>query len=87
LYSCFAERLFIFEAVHQQARKGHALVGCNFWAWGGAGRPREAHAIWKKGDDFIGDPPHEHQGWYSVYDQDNSTHQVIQEWTSKMKQL
>ncbi len=77
----------IFEAVHQQARKGHALVGCNFWAWGGEGRPREPHAIWKKGDDFIGDPPHEHQGWYSVYDQDSSTHQVIQEWTSKMDQL
>ncbi|MEM6344180.1 MAG: hypothetical protein AAF927_09885 [Bacteroidota bacterium] len=77
----------IFEAVHQQARKGNALAGCNFWAWGGEGRPREAHAIWQKGDDFIGDPPHEHQGWYSVYDQDNSTHQVIQEWTSKMNQL
>lgn len=78
---------FIFGLVKQLAKEGTALVGCNFWAWGGEGRPREPHAVWKKGDDFIGDPPHEYQGWYSVYDEDISTHSVISSFAKQMNQL
>eukprot|EP01025_Chloroclados_australasicus_P068350 TRINITY_DN948_c0_g1_i3.p1 TRINITY_DN948_c0_g1~~TRINITY_DN948_c0_g1_i3.p1 ORF type:complete len:521 (-),score=47.47 TRINITY_DN948_c0_g1_i3:1026-2588(-) len=51
------------------------LEGLNFWAWGGYGVPSEFH--WHKGDDYIGDPPHEHQGWYSIFEYDDSTLQLI----------
>ena len=40
------------------------------WAWGGEGRPRSPGGYWAAGDDVIGDPPHEPQGWYSVFDAD-----------------
>lgn len=67
----------IFKHVYGLAGSGTAMAGCNFWAWGGQGRPRAPKAIWKTGDALIGDPPHEHQGWYSVYDQDTSTLDLI----------
>ena len=47
------------------------------WAWGGEGRPREVGCYWLDGDDLIGDPPHEHQGWYSVFDTDTATLDVF----------
>ena len=77
----------IFDWVYQKAVAGTPMAGCNFWAWGGAGRPRTAHAIWQAGDDFIGDPPHEHQGWYSVYDKDSSTLAVLKEYGDKMAEI
>lgn len=61
------------------------LAGCNFWAWAGSGRPRSPKTVWRVGDDYIGDPPHEYQGWYSVYDQDQSTLDLIQEFTRALK--
>lgn len=77
----------LFEWVYQQAKKGEPIGGCNFWAWGGQGRPRTARAIWQAGDDFIGDPPHEHQGWYSVYDRDTSTLAILAEYGRKFSTL
>ncbi|MCO6480798.1 MAG: cellulase family glycosylhydrolase [Phaeodactylibacter sp.] len=74
----------MFDEVYQLARDSRALAGANFWAWGGEGRPREPRAIWRPGDDFIGDPPHEYQGWYSVYDKDTSTLEVIREYVGKI---
>jgi mannan endo-1,4-beta-mannosidase len=58
----------LFDEVSRMIQKGGPLVGSNFWAWGGASRP---------GDDWLGDPPHEPPGWYSVYDQDESTIAII----------
>lgn len=78
---------YIFDEVYNRAKQGSTLVGCNFWAWGGEGRPREPHAIWNKGDDFIGDPPHEYQGWYSVYDTDASTLDILEEYAKKLNGL
>lgn len=63
------------------------MAGSNFWAWAGEGRPAEPEAIWKAGDNFIGDPPHEAQGWYSVYDKDSTTIAVIREFAAKMNAL
>jgi mannan endo-1,4-beta-mannosidase len=40
------------------------------------------YANWTQGDDFIGDPPHEPQGWYSVYDKDNSTLEIIKKYAT-----
>jgi mannan endo-1,4-beta-mannosidase len=75
----------LFNAVYEKAKEPNSVVaGCNFWAWGGEGRPRQAEAIWQKDDEFIGDPPHEPQGWYSVYDNDSTTLSVIKEYAAKM---
>lgn len=63
----------------------HALnlgIPINFWAYGGEGRPRTPAANWTEGDDFIGDPPHEPQGWYSVYNNDQTTLDLIKKFTS-----
>jgi mannan endo-1,4-beta-mannosidase len=57
---------------------GEPVAGANFWAWAGAARP---------GYPWIGDPPHETPGWYSVYSTDNTTLAIIGEYAQKMSQL
>lgn len=75
----------VFQIVEKEIQSGHsALAGVNFWAWGGEGRPSAPKAMWKKGDAFIGDPPHEAQGWYSVFDTDSSTNQLIRRYARKI---
>lgn len=68
---------FIFYKVRESRESNGPVAGCNFWGWGGCGRP--AGKTWKPGDDFLCDPPHEPQGWYSVYDTDASTLKLIRE--------
>lgn len=53
------------------------MAGLAFWAWGGEGQPAAPGGLWKSGDDMVGDPPHEHQGWYSVYSSDAQTINAI----------
>jgi mannan endo-1,4-beta-mannosidase len=78
----------IFEEIYRQASKPDAVIaGCNFWAWAGEGRPRIPAGIWKAGDDFIGDPPHETQGWYSIFDTDTSTQRIIKIQAERMNGL
>ncbi|MRT93701.1 hypothetical protein EMN46_12200 [Ancylomarina sp. 16SWW S1-10-2] len=72
---------YIFEKILELSNKGN-MSGANFWAWAGEGRPRLPKVIWKTGDDLIGDPPHELQGWYSVYDTDESTKVIIKKYTT-----
>jgi mannan endo-1,4-beta-mannosidase len=43
--------------------------------------------MWSPGDDLIGDPPHERQGWYSIYNTDLTTHDVIKKYTNLMNSL
>ena len=39
----------------------------------GEGRPRHADHRFQAGDDaWLGDPPHEPQGWYGVFDTDEA---------------
>ena len=59
------------------------MAGIMPWAWGGAERPPRPGEFWKPGDPFIGDPPHEKQGWYSIYDKD-TTLKLIAEWSPKI---
>jgi mannan endo-1,4-beta-mannosidase len=73
----------VFEGVLQLVKKGEAS-GVNFWAWGGEGRPRIPGTLWQKGDPFTGDPPHEPQGWYSVYNTDSTTQAVIRGYGGKI---
>lgn len=67
----------LFSAVARGVQRGAPILGANFWAWSGEGRPRQAGGMWKLGDSFIGDPPHEEQGWYGVYDTDATTLRII----------
>jgi mannan endo-1,4-beta-mannosidase len=77
----------VFAEVYKQAADHTPLAGVNFWAWAGEGRPAAPGAIWKKGDAFTGDPPHEKQGWYSVYNTDTTTQKVISVYAGKFKKL
>lgn len=77
---------YVFKLIYNHSTQ-HKAAGVNFWAWGGEGRPRSSGCWWKEGDDFIGDPPHEQQGWYSVYDKDKSTLKVIKKYSRLMSKL
>lgn len=58
------------------------LQGVSFWAWSGEGRPKIPGGKWQPGDALIGDPPHEPQGMYGIYNTDVSTLSVIKQYTS-----
>ena len=78
----------VFEKVYQSIKNKTPVGGVNFWAWGGEGRPKKPYgSIWQVGDTFIGDPPHEQQGWYSVYDKDSSTLNVVNNHARKVNAL
>lgn len=53
--------------------------GWMFWSYAGQGRPDLEN-------DFIGDPPHEPRGWYSIYDCDESTWEIVRERGSFLSQ-
>lgn len=74
---------FIFNQVVQSKQQGGIIAGCNFWGWGGSGTPRAA--TWQRDDDFLCDPPHERQGWYSVYNSDSTTIKLIEQATSALR--
>ena len=77
----------LFSSVYKSAQSGSALNGVNFWAWAGEGRPVHVGGNWETGDAWIGDPPHEPQGWYSVYDEDIGTVAIIRDYAHAMQQL
>jgi mannan endo-1,4-beta-mannosidase len=77
----------VFSLVERRARQGDPIAGWNFWAWGGAGRSANPDYWWKPGDDFIGDPPQEEQGLYSVFDSDASTLAIIREHAQRLHAL
>lgn len=77
----------VFQEIYNYASQESPVVGVNFWAWAGEGRPAKPGTLWQKGDDFTGDPPHEYQGWYSVYDKDSSTHVIIKNYAEMMNSL
>jgi mannan endo-1,4-beta-mannosidase len=62
----------IFQKVQKSSMDKENLTGCNFWAYGGFGRPGTKNAPWfSQNDDLLGDPPCEEQGLNSVFDMDN----------------
>ena len=79
----------VFEEVYRAAHaEVPSVAGVNFWAWAGEGVPQKPFGgLWKAGVPFIGDPPHESQGWYSVYGTDQSTIKLITEYAGKMSAL
>ncbi|MBP7707558.1 MAG: hypothetical protein KA243_09975 [Candidatus Aminicenantes bacterium] len=58
----------LYALVEESVASGGPCQGDNFWAWAGEARP---------GMSWVGDPPHEPAGWYSVYDADLSTLALI----------
>ncbi len=58
----------LYEQVQLSISSGGLAAGDNFWAFAGSARP---------GYPWVGDPPHETPGWYSVYDTDQSTLALI----------
>ena len=78
----FKDRFYalIFGAVADSQRSAGPIVGSNFWAWGGSGRASHADFGFRPGDTtYMGDPPHEPQGWYSVLDTDETTKRLIRD--------
>ncbi|MDB5672665.1 MAG: mannanase, partial [Alphaproteobacteria bacterium] len=64
------------------------LMGSNFWAWGGEGRAAHPDHRFAPGDRlYVGDPMHEPQGWYSVFDVDESTKAVIKAHSAELARM
>jgi mannan endo-1,4-beta-mannosidase len=77
----------ILDHLHAAARGG-AVAGANFWGYAGEGRPvPPGGQWWQPGDAFVADPPHEPQGWYSVYNSDTSTLAVVERFSRRMSDL
>jgi mannan endo-1,4-beta-mannosidase len=73
-------------AVVESVRSDGPIQGCNFWGWGGEGRAMHPDHHFVRGDtSYVGDPPHEPQGWYSVFDSDASTQAIIRAYASAVK--
>jgi len=68
---------YIFRRVRASREAQGPLAGCNFWGWGGFGRP--TGETWHPGHDYLCDPPHEPQGWYSVFSCDASTLRLVRQ--------
>jgi mannan endo-1,4-beta-mannosidase len=68
----------MFEEIVSAISVGEPVSGANFWAWAGKARP---------GYPWIGDPPHETAGWYSVYDTDTTTLDIISSYATIMAQM
>ena len=70
----FRERYYrlIYGAAEASLASGGPVAGTNFWAWNGEGRAQHPDHRFQPGTDtqFLGDPPHEPQGWYGVFDSD-----------------
>jgi mannan endo-1,4-beta-mannosidase len=84
----FKDRFYelITSAVVDSVRSGGPLQGCNFWGWGGEGRAQHADHHFVRGDtSYLADPPHEPQGWYSVFDTDASTQAVIRSYANAVR--
>lgn len=79
--------VMLLEALYKLAQEGNVAAGSNVWSWSGSGRPVTPGSLWQKGEPFTGDPPHEQQGRYSIYDKDSSTLDILTEYAKLMSDL
>ncbi|KQU55802.1 mannanase [Sphingomonas sp. Leaf339] len=78
----------IYAAIEANVKAGGPLAGSNFWAWNGEARTPHADHRFERGDlGYMGDPPHEPQGWYGVFDSDVGTQSVIRAHAAVMARL
>jgi mannan endo-1,4-beta-mannosidase len=73
----------VFQSTLESIQEGGALAGAFPWAWSGESRP-EAPGQLADSRVFLGDPPHERQGWYSIYASDSSTVALIRRYAARM---
>lgn len=74
----------IYGAVEASWASGGVIAGSNFWAWNGEARAAHPDARFRDGDRaYMGDPPHEPQGWYGVFDSDAAMQDVIRAHTAR----
>jgi mannan endo-1,4-beta-mannosidase len=77
-----------FDHIHANAAAGGPFAGSNFWTWGGFGQASDPdEAVWRRGDQFTGDPPQEPQGRNSVFATDASTLAILEEHAETMKAI
>jgi mannan endo-1,4-beta-mannosidase len=78
----------VFEHIHANAAAAGPFAGSNFWTWGGYGQASNPdEAVWRRGDQFTGDPPQEPQGRNSVFATDTSTLAILEEFANKMQRV
>ena len=70
-----------FEEMDRLAKNGTPVAGMDFWSWSGEGRPRSVD--WKPGDPFLGDPPQDLQGTWSIFSSDTETTKIIAAYAAK----
>ncbi|HXG82325.1 MAG TPA: mannanase [Sphingomicrobium sp.] len=77
-----------YSLIYGIAEGNAAVAGTNFWAWSGEGRASHADWRFQRGDtSYVGDPPHEPQGWYGVFDSDVSTQALIRAHAARLRRL
>lgn len=77
----------VFNILLKSVKSNSNFVGCNFWAWGGFGNVNTPGVVSNNQMEFIGDPAHEPQGWYSVFESDTSTLQLIKHYNEALSEL
>ena len=79
-------RDLFYRQIFDAAEANPGIAGTNFWAWGGEGGrgQRPDHRYSPGPSRLVGDPPHEPQGWYSVFDDDRSTLDLIRSHSAAM---
>lgn len=76
----------VFETTLDSLTRGGALAGAFPWAWSGEAVPERPGVI-ASSTPLIGDPPHERQGWYSIYASDTSTTDVIRRYATRFREV
>ncbi|MBS1606012.1 MAG: cellulase family glycosylhydrolase [Bacteroidetes bacterium] len=71
----------LFGVVKESVAAGGGISGCNFWAFGGQGRPLKDQPYWKTGDGWLGDPPMEEQGLNAVFDSDKALWDIVDQYS------
>lgn len=85
--TAFKDRFYrqIYETVLRESRGDGPVAGSNFWAWSGSGRAAHPDFVFRRGDHaYLGDPPHEPQGWYGIFSSDETTKAVVREHAAAM---
>jgi len=78
----FRQRYYrtIYAAAEASLASGGPVQGSNFWAWNGEARAKHADFRYQNGDNaYMGDPMHEPQGWYGIFDSDAEMIAIVRE--------
>ena len=84
----FRQRYYgmIYNAVESSLAHGGPICGSNFWAWNGEARAEHPDHRFVDGDrQYMGDPPHEPQGWYGNFDTDRAMLELIKGHAEKLR--